>query len=74
MVVLPACDAFYKAIEGNARHVVPVTMEKQATGWREIWPALEAAFGETGKQNIAAVQPAKPDRQGLDAGGAGADG
>ena len=59
VVHTPAYDAFYKAIEGNARHVVPVAMEKQATGWQGNMAALEAA-SETGKQNIAAVQPAKP--------------
>ena len=40
VVHTPAYDAFYKAIEGNARHVVPVAMEKQATDGREIWPRL----------------------------------
>ena len=29
----PAYDAFYKAIEGNQRTVMPVALEKQADGW-----------------------------------------
>jgi cystathionine beta-lyase len=44
VVHTPAYDAFYKAIEGNARNVVAVAMEKQATGWQGNMAALEAAL------------------------------
>jgi hypothetical protein len=67
VVHTPAYDAFYKAIEGNA------SCGAGCDGETGRWLAGQygragSGAGETGKQNPAAVQPAKPDRQGLDAG------
>ena len=56
----PAYDAFYKAIEGNARHVVPVAMEKQATGWQGNMAALEAALAKPENKILLLCSPQNP--------------
>ena len=60
VVHTPAYDAFYKAIEGNARHVVPVTMEKQATGWQGNMAALEAALAKPENKILLLCSPQNP--------------
>lgn len=40
----PAYDAFYKAIEGNQRTVMPVALEKQADGWFAIWASWKPCW------------------------------
>ena len=65
VVHTPAYDAFYKAIEGNARHVVPVAMEKQATGWQGNMAALEAApRNRKTKYCCCAARKTRPARSG----------
>lgn len=60
VVHTPAYDAFYKAIEGNARHVVPVAMEKQATGWQGNMAALEAALAKPENKILLLCSPQNP--------------
>ncbi|MCK7439391.1 pyridoxal phosphate-dependent aminotransferase [Enterobacter cloacae] len=60
VVHTPAYDAFYKAIEGNARHVVPVAMEKQATGWHGNMAALEAALAKPENKILLLCSPQNP--------------
>ncbi|HEW9969553.1 TPA: pyridoxal phosphate-dependent aminotransferase [Enterobacter cloacae] len=60
VVHTPAYDAFYKAIEGNARHVVPVAMEKQATGWQVNMAALEAALAKPENKILLLCSPQNP--------------
>ena len=42
----PAYDAFYKAIEGNQRTVMPVALEKQPDGWFCDMGKLEAVLAK----------------------------
>ena len=56
----PAYDAFYKAIEGNARNVVAVAMEKQATGWQGNMAALEAALAKPENKILLLCSPQNP--------------
>ncbi len=42
----PAYDAFYKAIEGNQRTVMPVALEKQADDWFCDMGKLEAVLAK----------------------------
>ena len=60
VVHTPAYDAFYKAIEGNARRVVPVAMEKQATGWQGNMAALEAALAKPENKILLLCSPQNP--------------
>ncbi|MCK7316176.1 pyridoxal phosphate-dependent aminotransferase [Enterobacter cloacae] len=60
VVHTPAYDAFYKAIEGNARHVVPVAMEKQATGWQGNMASLEAALAKPENKILLLCSPQNP--------------
>ncbi|EOZ4639409.1 MalY/PatB family protein [Enterobacter cloacae] len=60
VVHTPAYDAFYKAIEGNARHVVPVAMEKQGTGWQGNMAALEAALAKPENKILLLCSPQNP--------------
>ncbi len=43
----PAYDAFYKAIEGNQRTVMPVALEKQADDWFLRYGQAGSRVGET---------------------------
>ena len=60
VVHTPAYDAFYKAIEGNARRVVPVAMEKQASGWQGNMAALEAALAKPENKILLLCSPQNP--------------
>lgn len=60
VVHTPAYDAFYKAIEGNARHVVPVEMQKQAAGWQGNMAALEAALAKPENKILLLCSPQNP--------------
>lgn len=60
VVHTPAYDAFYKAIEGNARHVVPVEMQKQPAGWQGYMAALEAALVKPENKILLLCSPQNP--------------
>ena len=60
VVHTPAYDAFYKAIEGNHRHVVPVEMEKQASGWQCDMAKLEAALSQPSNTVLLLCSPQNP--------------
>ncbi|WP_406808279.1 MalY/PatB family protein [Enterobacter chuandaensis] len=60
VVHTPAYDAFYNAIGGNSRHVVPVAMEKQAAGWRGNMAALEAALAKPENKILLLCSPQNP--------------
>lgn len=60
VVHTPAYDAFYKAIEGNGRHVVPVEMEKHAAGWQGNMAALEAALAKPENKILLLCSPQNP--------------
>ncbi|WP_368541026.1 MalY/PatB family protein [Enterobacter soli] len=60
VVHTPAYDAFYKAIEGNQRTVVPVAMEKNAQGWQGNMAALEAALAKPQNKILLLCSPQNP--------------
>ncbi|WP_395312751.1 MalY/PatB family protein [Enterobacter sp. ECC-219] len=60
VVHTPAYDAFFKAIEGNSRLVVPVEMEKQAAGWQGNMAALEAALANSENKILLLCSPQNP--------------
>lgn len=60
VVHTPAYDAFYKAIEGNARHMVPVEMQKQPAGWQGNMAALEAALAKPENKILLLCSPQNP--------------
>jgi len=60
VVHTPAYDAFYKAIEGNQRRVVPVAMEKTAQGWQGNMAALEAALAKSENKILLLCSPQNP--------------
>ena len=60
VVHTPAYDAFYKAIEGNARHVVPVEMQKQPAVWQGNMAALEAALAKPENKILLLCSPQNP--------------
>lgn len=60
VVHTPAYDAFYNAIGGNSRHVVPVAMEKQAAGWRGNMAALEAVLAKPENKILLLCSPQNP--------------
>ncbi|ENB7194387.1 pyridoxal phosphate-dependent aminotransferase [Enterobacter bugandensis] len=60
VVHTPAYDAFYNAIGGNARQVVAVEMEKQATGWQGNMAALEAALAKPENKILLLCSPQNP--------------
>lgn len=60
VVHTPAYDAFYKAIEGNQRRVVPVAMEKQASGWQCDMAKLEAALSQPSNTVLLLCSPQNP--------------
>ncbi|MGP6135149.1 MalY/PatB family protein [Enterobacter chuandaensis] len=60
VVHTPAYDAFYNAIGGNSRHVVPVAMGKQAAGWQGNMAALEAALAKPENKILLLCSPQNP--------------
>lgn len=60
VVHTPAYDAFYKAIEGNARQMVTVEMQKQPTGWQGNMTALEAALAKPENKILLLCSPQNP--------------
>lgn len=60
VVHTPAYDAFYKAIEGNDRRVVPVAMEKNASGWQGNMAALEAELAKPENKILLLCSPQNP--------------
>lgn len=60
VVHTPAYDAFYKAIEGNQRRVVPVAMQKTPEGWQGDMTALEAALSQPQNKILLLCSPQNP--------------
>ncbi|MDR7939883.1 MalY/PatB family protein [Enterobacter soli] len=60
VVHTPAYDAFYNAINGNQRTVVPVAMEKDAAGWQGTMAALEAALARPENKILLLCSPQNP--------------
>ncbi len=60
VVHTPAYDAFYKAIEGNKRILVPVALNKEADGWQCDMAALEAALAEPQNKILLLCSPHNP--------------
>ncbi|HDR2624009.1 MalY/PatB family protein [Enterobacter cancerogenus] len=60
VVHTPAYDAFYKAIEGNQRRVVPVAMQKTPEGWQGDMAALEAALSQPHNKIMLLCSPQNP--------------
>lgn len=60
VVHTPAYDAFYKAIEGNQRALVPVALRQQADGWQCNMAALEAALAEPQNKILLLCSPHNP--------------
>jgi len=60
VVHTPAYDAFYKAIEGNKRTLVPVALNKEADGWQCDMAALEAALAEPQNKILLLCSPHNP--------------
>lgn len=60
VVHTPAYDAFYKAIEGNQRRVVPVAMQKTPEGWQGDMAALEAALSQPQNKIMLLCSPQNP--------------
>ncbi|RZA93469.1 aminotransferase class I/II-fold pyridoxal phosphate-dependent enzyme, partial [Escherichia coli] len=56
----PAYDAFYKAIEGNQRTVIPVALEKQADGWFCDMGKLEAVLAKPECKIMLLCSPQNP--------------
>jgi len=59
VVHTPAYDAFYKAIEGNERRVVPVSMQYD-NGWFCDMAALEAALARPENKILLLCSPQNP--------------
>lgn len=60
VVHTPAYDAFYNAIEGNQRTVVPVAMQKHAGGWQGDMAALDAALAKPENKILLLCSPQNP--------------
>jgi cystathionine beta-lyase len=60
IVHTPAYDAFYKAVEGNQRRIVPVPMIKEATGWQGDWVTLEAELAKPDNTVLLLCSPQNP--------------
>ncbi|QGG08367.1 MalY/PatB family protein [Enterobacter cancerogenus] len=60
VVHTPAYDAFYKAIKGNQRRVVPVAMQKTPEGWQGDMAALEAALSQPQNKILLLCSPQNP--------------
>ena len=56
----PAYDAFYKAIEGNQRTVMPVALEKQPDGWFCDMGKLEAVLAKPECKIMLLYSPQNP--------------
>ena len=56
----PAYDAFYKAIEGNQRTVMPVALEKQPDGWFCDMGKLEAVLAKPECKIMRLCSPQNP--------------
>lgn len=60
VVHTPAYDAFYKAIEGNQRTVLPVGLEKRSDGWYCDMAKLEAALSRPESKILLLCSPQNP--------------
>ncbi|HIF4661490.1 TPA: MalY/PatB family protein [Citrobacter koseri] len=56
----PAYDAFYNAIEGNQRTVMPVALQKNADGWHCDMTALEAVLARPESKILLLCSPQNP--------------
>lgn len=56
----PAYDAFYKAIEGNQRAVLPVALEKRANSWYCDMAKLEAVLARAESKILLLCSPQNP--------------
>ncbi len=56
----PAYDAFYKAIEGNQRTVLPVELEKRTDGWYCDMAKLEAVLSRPESKILLLCSPQNP--------------
>ncbi|CAH6064091.1 MalY/PatB family protein [Citrobacter koseri] len=56
----PAYDAFYNAIEGNQRTVMPVALQKKADGWHCDMAALEAVLARPESKILLLCSPQNP--------------
>lgn len=56
----PAYDAFYNAIEGNQRTVMPVALQKNADGWHCDMAALEAVLARPESKILLLCSPQNP--------------
>ncbi|HCR9769754.1 TPA: pyridoxal phosphate-dependent aminotransferase [Citrobacter koseri] len=56
----PAYDAFYNAIEGNQRTVMPVALQKNADGWHCDMAALEAMLARPESKILLLCSPQNP--------------
>lgn len=60
VVHTPAYDAFYNAVQGNDRKVVPVSMQKTATGWMGDMAKLEAELAKPENTILLLCSPQNP--------------
>ncbi|MDK9357491.1 MalY/PatB family protein [Lelliottia wanjuensis] len=60
VVHTPAYDAFYNAVQGNDRKVVPVSMQKSATGWVCDMAKLEAELAKPENTILLLCSPQNP--------------
>jgi len=60
VVHTPAYDAFYNAVQGNDRKVVPVSMQKSATGWMCDMAKLEAELAKPENTILLLCSPQNP--------------
>jgi len=60
VVHTPAYDAFYKAVEGNQRKVVPVALDKTATGWQCDMTKLESVLAKPENRVLLLCSPQNP--------------
>ncbi|MGY5463708.1 MalY/PatB family protein [Citrobacter koseri] len=56
----PAYDAFYNAIEGNQRTVMPVALQKNADGWHCDMATLEAVLARPESKILLLCSPQNP--------------
>ncbi|HGW5508694.1 TPA: MalY/PatB family protein [Citrobacter koseri] len=56
----PAYDAFYNAIEGNQRTVMPVALQKKADGWHCDMAALDAVLARPESKILLLCSPQNP--------------
>lgn len=56
----PAYDAFYNAIEGNQRTVMPVALQKKADGWHCDMASLEAVLARPESKILLLCSPQNP--------------